>query len=727
MPTLNMLSLSTASPSTTADRRQLWLTRLSLVVTAVCVAAFLRFSGYALVGAWSAHGVRAALDVLLFTLAILFLVYGNVLYQVCRAAYLRRALAHVPAGEPDLHRLFTPGGPSLTILVPSYKEESRVVWQTLVSAALSQYPAKSVVLLIDDPHRPASLFDASRLQEARNLPLLLQERLRAVAARISATRQEAAAAPADLAASTARLASAFDTAADWLTALADEFLGAAPESCPHGERFFAEQVLRAPARAHAEFAARLRADALVGRLPEHAELDRQWHRVEALFDAQLSTFERKKYANLSREANKAMNLNSYIALMGRSWREVQRGNGWELHEISPELSDFSIPQPDFVITLDADSLVLPEYALRLIHVAVQPGNERLAVIQTPYSSFPGSPVLLERLAGATTDLQYITHQGFTGWNATFWVGANALIRRAALEDIRVSQWENGHEVSVYIQDRTVIEDTESSIDLIAHGWTLYNYPERMAYSATPADFGALLIQRRRWSNGGLLILPKLLRYTARAPKTLALAREFFMRFHYLSSLAGGSLAMLLVFFYPFDDSLTSVWVPLAAAPYFVLYAVDLRRSGYAVTDVLRIYALNLALVPVVIGGVLKSVQQALSGAKIPFGRTPKIAERSATPRLYAAIALLMPLAFLAACIRDVQLARWSHLAFSAVNAAMTTYALLTMQHVRAMLADTFGAGDVADDQPIRTEVPPRPDAVAGTVRGHVRAAERSRR
>ena len=48
------------------------------------------------------------------------------------------------------------------------------------------------------------------------------------------------------------------------------------------------------------------------------------------------------------------------------------------------------------------------------------------------------------------------------------------------------------------------------------GVKLFNYPERLAYSATPPDFGSLLIQRRRWANGGVIIVPKLMRYlTAR--------------------------------------------------------------------------------------------------------------------------------------------------------------------------------------------------------------------
>ena len=97
----------------------------------------------------------------------------------------------------------------------------------------------------------------------------------------------------------------------------------------------------------------------------------------------------------------------------------------------------------------------------------------------------------------------------TYYGATFWVGANAVIRKEALEDIVEVETVGGFEIRTYIQDRTVIEDTESSIDLGAHGWKLANYPERLSYSATPPDFGSLVVQRRRWANGGLLILPKL--------------------------------------------------------------------------------------------------------------------------------------------------------------------------------------------------------------------------
>ena len=170
-----------------------------------------------------------------------------------------------------------------------------------------------------------------------------------------------------------------------------------------------------------------------------------------------------------------------------------------------------------MLTLDADSVLLPEYCLRLVYLMEQSEHADVAVAQTPYSAFPGSGTRLERIAGATTDLQYIAHQGMTYYGATFWVGANAVLRKRALDEIRESTFVGSWEIRRYIQDRTVIEDTESTIDMRAKGWTLLNYPERLAYSATPPDFGSLCIQRRRWANGGVLILPKLWR-TRRARK-----------------------------------------------------------------------------------------------------------------------------------------------------------------------------------------------------------------
>ena len=39
----------------------------------------------------------------------------------------------------------------------------------------------------------------------------------------------------------------------------------------------------------------------------------------------------------------------------------------------------------------------------------------------------------------------------------------------------------------FVHDRTLTEDSESTIHLMAKGWTVFNYPDRLAYSATPLD------------------------------------------------------------------------------------------------------------------------------------------------------------------------------------------------------------------------------------------------
>ena len=97
------------------------------------------------------------------------------------------------------------------------------------------------------------------------------------------------------------------------------------------------------------------------------------------------------------------------------------------------------------------------------------------------------------------------------------MGADALVRKRALEDIAttVRDERTGARRGAIHPDRTLIEDTESSVDLVHRGWGLFNYPARLSYTATPPDFGSLVVQRSRWANGGLLILPKLLRIILR--------------------------------------------------------------------------------------------------------------------------------------------------------------------------------------------------------------------
>ena len=605
----------------------------------------------------------------LFTLIVACLIYGGLVYQITRLVHLRRWADHRPVTQQELRRLRSSGLPSLSILVPSYKEEPRVVAQTLLSAALQNYGSRRVVLLIDDPPSPRDELDAVNLRRMRALPKQLQSLLdperEFFDAERAAFERRSAVGEIDARWEALRLASSLQRASEWFAEQATVF-----SRKDHAEVLFRKKVLLYWRYSLLGQARRLSTQA---HSPSVSEIAQSYRELAQIFSAEIASFERKRYVNLSHEANKAMNLNSYIGLMGRRWRRVICADGLRLDPVETGACDFKVPETDYVITLDADSVLVPDYALRLVEIAERPGNERLAVVQTPYSAFPGATVPLERIAGATTDIQYNIHQGFTGWNATYWVGANAVIRKAALDDIAEVVEERGYPVRIYIQDRTVIEDTESTVDLIARGWRLFNYPERLAYSATPPDFGSLIIQRRRWANGGLIILPKLLRYLLRGEKSLAKAKEAFFRVHYLASIAAVNIGLLLILAIPFTDSIRSWWLPLTALPYFCLYGRDLKLAGYRASDLVRVYALNLVLIPVNLGGVLKSLQQAWTGNKIPFGRTPKVSDRTvAAPVYVVTLYLLVSHWFIQAGI-DFAAGVWVHGAFAAANAMLLLF------------------------------------------------------
>jgi hypothetical protein len=416
-----------------------------------------------------------------------------------------------------------------------------------------------------------------------------------------------------------------------------------------------------------------------------------YRRLAWTFQARFECFERKTWASLSHEANKAMNLNSYLGLMGGRYLEHADSRGRVLVPTDRVDCDLDVPDSDYVLTLDADSVLLPEYCLRLVHHLEEPENERVAVAQTPYSAFPNAESRIERIAGATTDVQHLLHQGLTHYGATFWVGANAIIRKRALDEIVEVDRERGYPIRRYIRDRTVIEDTESSIDLAARGWSLYNFPERLSYSATPPDFGSLCIQRQRWANGGLLIVDKLRRYgrVRRAQGRRAKPAELFLRLNYLASIAWASVGLAVLLAYPFDGQLLSPIILATALPYFLAMASDLRASGYKRADAIRVYGFNLLLLPVNVAGVVKSIGQAIGGEKIAFARTPKVKSRTAAAPLF----ILAPYLLLALSAfttwRDVEHHRYVHGAYAGLNAAVCAYALVAFVGIGASIGDLW--------------------------------------
>lgn len=667
--------------------RKITLGRLAIIAT---VVAWVVYVVYTIIRQFLDHGpesFRFTTEAISYLVVVTFLTFSALMYLVARQGALQRFHSHVRTPRAELDRHFAENQGTMTVLVPSYAEEPEVIRATLWSAALQEYPSLRIVLLLDDPPFPTNPEVSARLERSRGLAADIQTALAGPAARFSDALMHAELELQDgLHADTVReVADHYAWAARWLENRARE-----EKNVDHVDTFFIEEVLLGLATELLTTARALDAAAVAGAVPADARLLEFYRRLVSIFSAELSTFERKKYASLSHEANKAMNLNAYIGLMGGNYRTEQTPDGPVLVPAA-DFGDLAIPDSDYILTLDADSLLLRDYCLRLVYFLEQPDNARVAVTQTPYSAFRGAPTRIERLAGATTDLQHILHQGKSFYNATFWVGANAVIRKRALEDIVEVEYVGGFAVRRYVQDRTVIEDTESSIDLGTHGWSLANYPERLSYSATPPDFGSLVVQRRRWANGGLLILPKLRRQVRerRARGEHVGMTELLLRVNYMSSIAWASFGLLFLLAYPYDSRLLSPVVLLAALPYFIAMGSDLRYCGYKFSDIFWIYGFNLILLPVNLAGVLKSIQQAITSKKIPFARTPKVRNRTSAPLLYVLAPYVIVIFSAITFWRDYQAENWGNAIFAAFNAILATAAIIAYVGVGSSLVDIW--------------------------------------
>jgi len=640
---------------------------------------------------YGGENFRFTVEAMSYVVVVTFLSFSALMYLLARQGAMLAFREHTRVPRAELDRHFAGNQSTMTVLVPSYAEEPEVIRATLWSAALQEYPSMRVVLLLDDPPTPTDPAVAAKLEQSRAISqqiadALAEPRARFTSARLNFELESITDQEPDIEAAR-QLAFEYYWATDWLETMAEN-----EKLDDHVDEFFVSQVLRGLAGELAEIGDALTAAANAGETPSTSRMVELYRRLAWTFDAEMTTFERKAYASLSHEANKAMNLNSYIGLMGGRYNEEQTGAGTILRRVPlPDAADIVIPDSTYVLTLDADSILLRDYCLRLVYLLEQPQNSRVAVTQTPYSSFRGAGTRIERLAGATTDIQHILHQGMSYYGASFWVGANAVIRKKALEDIVETEWVNGFEVKRFVQDRTVIEDTESSIDLGTHGWTIKNYPERLSYSATPPDFGSLIVQRRRWANGGLLILPKFIRQVRerRARGERVSIAEIALRVNYMASIAWASVGLIFLLAYPYDSRLLSVVVLFAAVPYFLSMGADLRATGYRFSDILSIYGFNLVLLPVNMAGVIKSVEQSITMRKIPFSRTPKVKNRTAAPWLYVVVPWLIVLFSVLTFLRDYSVGNWGNAAFAAVNATLGLWAIVSYIGVWHSIVDIW--------------------------------------
>lgn len=325
----------------------------------VTLAGFVTYLAEWIRGYPAQTGPRAIAEAWVYLLLIAMLTASASGYLIARLGYISRIREHRRAPRKLIDDAFERATPTLTAIVPSYREEPRVVRQTLLSAALQEYPGIRVTLLIDDPPDPDTPAQRRLLESARTLPGEIDALLRAPRARFEAALaafestagSRVTVPPAQL----LRLAATYDEAVAWL-----EELAFGEEVADHTDAFFVDEVLGRLARDLDADARALREAAADGAKLSVTRVRQLYRRLAWIFRAEVTAFERKTFATLSQAPNKATNLNSYIGLMGGRYRIRGTLGGRIPLPVSGGAYDLDVPDPDYALTLDADSMLLPE-------------------------------------------------------------------------------------------------------------------------------------------------------------------------------------------------------------------------------------------------------------------------------------------------------------------------------------------------------------------------------
>jgi cellulose synthase (UDP-forming) len=155
------------------------------------------------------------------------------------------------------------------------------------------------------------------------------------------------------------------------------------------------------------------------------------------------------------------------------------------------------PQGDLVLILDCDHIPTRDFLQHTVGFFIK--DEKLACVQTPHFFINPTPV--EKNLGTAAispgenEMFYGGIQlGLDFWNASFFCGSAALLRRRHLL-----------EIGGLVED-TITEDAGTALRLHARGFNSIYLNKAMVMGLSPESFDSFIIQRSRWAKGMLQIL-----------------------------------------------------------------------------------------------------------------------------------------------------------------------------------------------------------------------------
>lgn len=151
---------------------------------------------------------------------------------------------------------------------------------------------------------------------------------------------------------------------------------------------------------------------------------------------------------------------------------------------------------ELLVTLDVDHIPVKTFLQEMVGFFRDP---KVAIVQTAHHFY--NPDIFQRnlrveeVASNEQDMFFhVVQPGRNHWNASFYCGSGAVLRRSALEEVGGFRTE------------TITEDIHTSIVLHARGYRSHYVNKDLAAGLAPEDFVSYLKQRKRWARGCFQVL-----------------------------------------------------------------------------------------------------------------------------------------------------------------------------------------------------------------------------
>lgn len=157
---------------------------------------------------------------------------------------------------------------------------------------------------------------------------------------------------------------------------------------------------------------------------------------------------------------------------------------------------FAQTDADFIATFDADHVPRPEFLERTLGYF---RDTKVALVQAPQQYHNLDSVQHKvawrrrRMYGEQDAFFQLVMPGKDNWNAAFFCGTGAVLRREALEPF------GG------IMTQTITEDLHTSVELHSRGWKSVYVNEVLVTGLAPSDLKTFEVQRLRWAEGNMTV------------------------------------------------------------------------------------------------------------------------------------------------------------------------------------------------------------------------------